>query len=794
MTDEYDVFLFYNSADARAVEALAVRLRDEARLHPFLDMWHLVPGESAIEALEQAIDRSRTIAVFLGLDGTGPWQEQERQLALDYGVRQGRRVIPVLLPGARPAGVPGFLRTRAWVELARDDGFARLVAGIVGKAPGQRGGQVPTPGPVGRGRVSTTKSTVEPPKQQPTTNTNNRGASVGQQINVYGGSVTLGATTIASAAEPELAPRTEGDPAPPPDLLAARLEDLYALLAERKIAGEDTTAIDQEILELRRRKRHGPTLHPGEHLGQGRFRLVEVIGQGGFAVVWKAYNNKERRLVAVKVLHGELARVESRRERLFRGAKRMAELQHPNVVRVLLPEGEEQGFYYFVMELVTGGDLHRAIIDGKLDTDRALAVIDTIADALTAAHDSGLVHRDVKPENILLRDDGAPALSDFDLVQARDTTGGTRTAAMGTVVYAAPEQSEDASRVDHRADVYSLGMTAVFCVYGKKLSLTTMFRRDAFLRGLPCTEAIREVLRRAVALEPQDRFESMESFRRALATARRSGQPERTHVEVVEPRLEPPRLGARIVARELPSFEDGGQISPESTWVKGLAEVPSKAVVGRRALVLGGTAVGLSTIGGLAWKIWGDDGSDENVPAADTSTSQGAAVKNAGEPSSSSKGDPVPGNGEEPSSSSEGGAGTEDTAQAPTVITTRRDGVELVWIPGGRFLMGSPETEEGRDPDEGPQHEVELSGFWLGKTPVTNAQYGEYMKAKRGVKEPARWGDPSYNQPQQPVVGVSWEEAVAYCEWAGLLLPTEAQWEYACRAGTTTRYHSGDGK
>ncbi|MCH9682709.1 MAG: SUMF1/EgtB/PvdO family nonheme iron enzyme [Deltaproteobacteria bacterium] len=138
------------------------------------------------------------------------------------------------------------------------------------------------------------------------------------------------------------------------------------------------------------------------------------------------------------------------------------------------------------------------------------------------------------------------------------------------------------------------------------------------------------------------------------------------------------------------------------------------------------------------------------------------------------------------------------------VITAKRGGYALVKIPGGRFMMGSPEDEKGRDvyPEEylkalgyhpeGPQHELELSSFYLGQHPVTNAEYREYLKANPDAPKPEHWGDGRYHQDGQPVVGVSWVEAKAYCDWAGLLLPTEAQWEYACRAGTQTRFYSGD--
>lgn len=349
-------------------------------------------------------------------------------------------------------------------------------------------------------------------REQPNKTIDNRGAHIGQQVVVYG-NATFGLTS-----------NTAGTDARPANPLAARLEDAYSRHEELTVAGEDTTQVDAEILELRRLQRQGPTLKAGEFLGNGRFRLVDVIGQGGFATVWKAYDRRERQPVAVKALHGQFAHDSSRRERLFRGARKMAALQHPNVVRVLVPEGEDQGFYYYVMEYVDGVNLYHAVVGGQLDTDRALVVIELIASALEAAHHCGLVHRDVKPQNILLHESGMPKLTDFDLVRARDTTGGTRTGAIGTVLFAAPEQNEDASRTDHRADVYSLGMTAVFCVHGKKLPHAAMFKRDAFLTQLACHDALRNVLLRAVALDPADRFESMESFRVALAMAMRSSR------------------------------------------------------------------------------------------------------------------------------------------------------------------------------------------------------------------------------------------------------------------------------
>lgn len=278
---------------------------------------------------------------------------------------------------------------------------------------------------------------------------------------------------------------------------AAEDRELLALRDEKKrvvLAGGDTTELDERILMRRRQLRDSDDLGQGTRLSD-RFELSESVGSGGFGTVWRAYDHRCERVVAVKVLHRQYADDRTQRERFYRGARRMASLRHPHVVRVFDECGYDGKATYFVMDYVAGGDLRKRVCSGAWRQELILPTLLGVAEALKHAHAHHFVHRDVKPSNVLLNENDAPLLTDFDLVHAADTTGGTRTGAgYGTFPYAAPEAMEDASQVDGRADVFSLSMVGIFLLLGKELPRQAFVDPGAFIRGLNAPRSLKQLL------------------------------------------------------------------------------------------------------------------------------------------------------------------------------------------------------------------------------------------------------------------------------------------------------------
>ena len=339
------------------------------------------------------------------------------------------------------------------------------------------------------------------------------------------------------------------------------------------------------------------------------YRLEALLGRGGMGVVYRARDLALDRDVALKLLAPHLADDVSFRERFLTESRVAASLEHPNVVPIH-DAGEIDGQLYIAMRLVEGSDLKVVLREGPLEPARAVRMLEQVASALDAAHVRGLVHRDVKPSNVLLDEQGHVYLADFGLSRylgdAALPLGPAKS--LGTADYVAPEQIRG-EEVDGRADVYALGCMLYECLAGEP-----PFRRGTDAATLyaqleeapPTLPGLEEVLPKALAKEPDGRYatcgELIDDARRGARDRRAEAQPlaarrrrRRRRPDRRRPRRVLPHPRRRGAAEADPGADSLVRIDPETNTV-----ARRSRSAGRRPRV----AVG----GGQVWVTNLDDG------------------------------------------------------------------------------------------------------------------------------------------------------------------------------------------
>lgn len=257
--------------------------------------------------------------------------------------------------------------------------------------------------------------------------------------------------------------------------------------------------------------------------------ILELLGKGGMGAVYKARQPGLDRLVAVKILPPEVGRDKAFAERFTREARALARLNHPNIVTIH-DFGQTDGLFFFVMEYIEGANLRQAMQAGRLKPEGALAIIPQICDALQYAHDEGIVHRDIKPENILLDKKGRLKIADFGLSKLLTSAGrespeasltGTNQV-MGTLHYMAPEQMHGTKTVDHRADIYSLGVIFYELLTGD----IPAGHFEPPSRRVQVDVRLDEVVLRALAREPAKRYQQASDVKTDVESVRSTPEAE----------------------------------------------------------------------------------------------------------------------------------------------------------------------------------------------------------------------------------------------------------------------------
>ena len=547
----------------------------------------------------------------------------------------------------------------------------------------------------------------------------------------------------------------------------------------------------------------------------GKYQLHEELGRGGYGTVYRATDSVLEVPRAVKVLHPALVADPSFIERFRREAKFAARMKHPHIVPVY-DLGEAEGRFFLAMEYMPAASLKDMLAkDGSLPFERAFEIIQQLAEALDHIHKQDVIHRDVKPGNILFDEKGNAALTDLGFAKALSGAGSASLSVtggmIGTPAYMAPEIWMGGEACP-QTDVYSLACVFVEMLTGESLfggegdsppPLVMKRHFDPLELSQDWPEdvpnGINAVLDKALAKEPDERIASPGDLADALKDLGQeseivepvdeSPQPVVPPEVVDEPEPTPARPAPRPEQAQKPTNVQPANVPTPPWW----QQKPFWAVIGGAALVgLCGFAIAL-----IANSQNKPVTVIETVVVEVTSTSAEIAMEATAAPTSL------------PSTQAPTLTPPSPTALSLGVGSTQvssKDGMAQVYVPAGEFEMGS---EDG-DSDEQPIHTVYLDAFWIDQTEVTNAMFATFLNDQGNQNEGGMtWLDagdedvlikqngsewqPVSGYGDHPVIEVSWYGAQAYCEWAGRRLPTEAEWEKGARGTDGRTYPWGEG-